>query len=197
MPRPYIGLCAHCGVSPRRADQTYCSRACWSASRWTDRICQYCGRAFRTRCIYVERGQMKYCSTDCGHAASRRREPQFFDGHAYYPNARGHYWSNVIGKFLHRAVWEEANGPIPEGYVVHHVDHDKANNLLDNLTLMLWGEHSSYHGFGSESKVYIICRGCGVSVERRQSEVRRGQDKFCTRACSNSRRGKEARAKYA
>lgn len=35
----------------------------------------------------------------------------------------------------HRAVWEEANGPIPEGAVIHHIDGNPSNNALDNLML--------------------------------------------------------------
>jgi len=196
MPRPYVGVCAYCRVKPSRADQTYCSRACWSASRWTERTCEQCGGVFAARLVYVARGQMKYCSVECARVASRRRDPQEFGGHFYYPNAKGHYWSEVAGKFIHRAIWESAHGPIPDGYVVHHIDHDKANNRLENLTLMLWGEHASYHNFGAAPLVAILCQGCGVSVERKQSDIRRGQDKFCSRACANRSRERDARGQY-
>lgn len=46
---------------------------------------------------------------------------------------------------LHRAVWEEANGPIPKGYHVHHVNGNKADNRLENLELLSHGEHSAIH----------------------------------------------------
>lgn len=34
---------------------------------------------------------------------------------------------------VHRLIWEEANGPCPEGYVVDHIDRDPLNNSLSNL----------------------------------------------------------------
>lgn len=36
----------------------------------------------------------------------------------------------------HRVVWEEANGPIPEGHVILFADRDKTNLDLDNLLLI-------------------------------------------------------------
>lgn len=39
-------------------------------------------------------------------------------------------------EFLHRAVWEEANGPIPEGYCISFRDSDPMNCELDNLMLL-------------------------------------------------------------
>ena len=45
----------------------------------------------------------------------------------------------------HRAIWEHFNGPIPEGYVVHHIDFDPLNNLPENLQLLTAGEHIGVH----------------------------------------------------
>lgn len=35
----------------------------------------------------------------------------------------------------HRVIWEEANGPIPNGYVLIFADQDRRNVVLDNLIL--------------------------------------------------------------
>ena len=43
-------------------------------------------------------------------------------------------------EFLHRAVWEENNGPIPEGMVVIFKDNDKLNCDIENLMLVTKGE---------------------------------------------------------
>lgn len=43
-------------------------------------------------------------------------------------------------EFLHRAVWEEHNGPIPEGMVIIFKDNDKLNCDIENLMLVTKGE---------------------------------------------------------
>lgn len=54
------------------------------------------------------------------------------------------------GKFkklvlLHRLVWEVFVGPIPEGYDVHHINHNPSDNRLENLELIERKEHSIKH----------------------------------------------------
>lgn len=60
------------------------------------------------------------------------------DKTGYYLNAKTH-------KYLHRAVYEKTNGPIPQGYHIHHVDHDKGNNNPENLELLTEHEHRMRH----------------------------------------------------
>lgn len=36
----------------------------------------------------------------------------------------------------HRVVWERANGPIPKGWIVHHLNGTKDDNRLENLAAM-------------------------------------------------------------
>lgn len=45
----------------------------------------------------------------------------------------------------HRVVWEEAHGPIPKGYHVHHRNGDITDNRLENLELMSAGDHTRHH----------------------------------------------------
>lgn len=48
--------------------------------------------------------------------------------------------------FEHILVWERYTGiQVEPGFVVHHLDGDKTNNEIDNLCLMTFGAHSSYH----------------------------------------------------
>lgn len=67
---------------------------------------------------------------------------QRFMGKTYY--RCGSYFQRK-GVRLHREVWKAAHGDIPEGYEVHHIDADRANNQLENLVLMEGGEHNSMH----------------------------------------------------
>lgn len=43
--------------------------------------------------------------------------------------------------FIHRLVAEAFLGEIPSGYVVNHIDYDRANNCLDNLEIITQKEN--------------------------------------------------------
>ena len=48
------------------------------------------------------------------------------------------YLGCTTGKreLLHRYVYENEIGCIPDGWDIHHIDHDKTNNHIDNLVAM-------------------------------------------------------------
>ena len=80
---------------------------------------------------------------------STRKDPiplsataQEYRGERYY--RCGPYFQRK-GKRLHRAVWEDANGTIPDGFHVHHRDHNRSNNALSNLALMEAKKHLQHH----------------------------------------------------
>lgn len=62
----------------------------------------------------------------------------------------------------HRHVWEEANGPIPEGWEVHHVDGDRFNNELSNLVAMSPEDHRAHHAHAAQKhpkeKACVVCQ---------------------------------------
>ena len=67
-----------------------------------------------------------------------------YDGRHYtYDAKRGYYCDH--GKYLHRAVWEHYHGKIPEGMVIHHIDHNRANNDISNLALLTEKDHRNIH----------------------------------------------------
>lgn len=69
---------------------------------------------------------------------SKRRSDQ-----VYFTPGGGHRKAGV-GR-LHQEIWKAANGPIPDGYHVHHADHDPLNNDLSNLVLIKGQDHLSHH----------------------------------------------------
>ena len=51
---------------------------------------------------------------------------------------------------LHRVIWECVNGEIPDGYDVHHIDHNPLNNSIYNLELIESTKHRSEHKIGKK-----------------------------------------------
>lgn len=67
---------------------------------------------------------------------------QEYAGRRYY--RCGRYFQHK-GERLHRRVWEGLNGPVPEGFHVHHRDHDTSHNEPGNLALLPNSSRMSYH----------------------------------------------------
>lgn len=75
-----------------------------------------------------------------------------YDGIRFYEDKKG-YWIGQVwdeaGKphrvRLHVYVWEKFNGPVPEGYDIHHIDHDPSNNEIENLIALPESEHHRLH----------------------------------------------------
>lgn len=65
----------------------------------------------------------------------------------------------------HRAVWMKVNGPIPKGYVIHHLDGDGHNNDISNLALMTRGEHTTLHALARSRGVDVV-DPCDASVRK-------------------------------
>lgn len=45
---------------------------------------------------------------------------------------------------LHRVVWEAVNGKIPEGMEINHIDENKSNNSITNLSLVTPKENTNW-----------------------------------------------------
>lgn len=69
-----------------------------------------------------------------------------WNGGTYSLRVTGYYAHTMDrSRYLHRDVWEHHHGPIPPGLEVHHIDHDKANNAVENLELLSKSEHARLH----------------------------------------------------
>lgn len=51
-------------------------------------------------------------------------------------------------KYLHRLIFEDFYGYIPDGYFVHHIDGNPLNNCILNLQLMRQTVHNKLHNTG-------------------------------------------------
>lgn len=189
--------CEYCKGPVQNKNSRYCSKECYVNSRWTERKCGQCGNVFKTRKCYVERRQVVYCSRECSYIANRTQQGVFYNGVRYSENVQGYLISSEgDGRLLHRVIWEEYYGAIPDGYVIHHKNANKKDNRIENLSLEEWGSHTAYHNSTGISYGAITCKGCGKVVKRRSSEIRRGQNKFCSRGCSNKYRSRNEDGRY-
>lgn len=101
--------------------------------------------------------QSEYCSPE---AIERSRATQFKKGdvpYNYLPigsivlNSQGYKLIKVQNegpqrqrwRFLHRVVWEEHNGPIPDGMIVLFKDSNRLNCDISNLLLVSRAEHTT------------------------------------------------------
>ena len=58
----------------------------------------------------------------------------------------------------HRLVWEQNNGPIPNGFQVHHKDHNKENNNISNLECYSNSKHQKLDPQSRNNKGVFISR---------------------------------------
>lgn len=87
---------------------------------------------------------------------------------------------------VHRLVYERAHGPIPPGWVVHHIDHDKQNNDLTNLVAMSRADHSAHHN--DKHPRVKTCEICGKQYE--PAPTKRERSKTCSTTCANALRSR-------
>lgn len=65
----------------------------------------------------------------------------------------------------YRSIWEKANGPIPAGYHIHHINGKHKDDSLENLMMVTPEEHRRLHvgwiGDGRGNWVSRPCPQCG------------------------------------
>jgi len=61
----------------------------------------------------------------------------------YYRPSGSHIKDGV--EALHREVWKDHNGEIPDGHHIHHKDGDPTNNDIENLECVSPQEHAERH----------------------------------------------------
>lgn len=75
-----------------------------------------------------------------------RRDVIEYGGRNYTLADVGYYRCTAGDRhFLHRRVYEDAHGSIPDGWDIHHIDHDKANNDPANLVALTKDAHTRLH----------------------------------------------------
>lgn len=98
------------------------------------------------------------------------------------------------GKYVyeHQLVWWQNTGTtVPEGYLIHHLNHRKRDNRFANLELQSRASHGSLHGAQQSQKgppVMVTCGWCksGFQLTARVYDIRMRQTRsghlFCCKS---------------
>lgn len=71
---------------------------------------------------------------------------QYYNGLKFTRDEKtGYYLNSTLRIRMHRFVWLCEKGEIPKGYDVHHIDHDRSNNVISNLELLTKSQHRKTH----------------------------------------------------
>lgn len=110
-------------------------------------------------------------------------------GNYNYAVVKGHPNATKHGYVLHHRIVVEnkLRRLLRSDEIVHHKNHDKKDNTIDNLEVLTASEHSKLHNTTGRSMVELQCPECEDSFERERRQthlVKGGKRTFCSRICN-------------
>lgn len=106
-----------------------------------------------------------------------------YNGERYLRTPGRKYYIRENGtKTLHRQMWMDINGPIPDGHHIHHKDFNPDNNAMENLEMVRYDIHEAMHR-KHEAEIrtagLATCVQCGEVFEA----LRPSAAMYCSRRC--------------
>lgn len=113
---------------------------------------------------------------------SEDRKTAFFDGVKFRRDAKTGYYLAARPTYqgkrerLHVYVWRYFNGPIKDGYHVHHKDESKGNNDIENLSCIPETLHERHHGCSRAANHYEeLCKNLAEKAQPKAAEWHRSE----------------------
>lgn len=126
-------------------------------------VCEYCGKEQEKR-----RYNQRFCNNSCNmhyryeiqkidkneitkkanETWRRIKKEQFINNPRRFISKRGYWIISVPERGNlneHQYVWEKNYGKIPNDWVIHHINHNKLDNRIENLQIMPSKEHAKLH----------------------------------------------------
>lgn len=150
------------------------------------RNCFHCETPFYASIFNIKQGYGRFCSHRCagasrkGQDAARWAGGRTVDSHGYvrvyrpdHPNANGRGYV-----FEHRLVMSLHLGrPLTSAEIVHHKNHVRTDNRIDNLQLVSRSHHMQiHHALDRWSQNHESCVGCGTTEKKHNA---RGMCECC------------------
>lgn len=121
-----------------------------------------------------------------------KKETIVYNGKKYnrYPDSdrrqlRVYYWKHDTWKGspipLHRQIWIDIYGPIPDKHSIHHKDGNPENNFIENLEMLSSRDHSIKHMEERRKKRTGVCENPKCCKEFCYFSIRKA--KYCSYKC--------------
>ena len=73
-----------------------------------------------------------------------------FNGDKFTLRNNGYYGKTYGNReLMHRVVWKHYKGELPDGWDVHHINHNKTDNRIENLEIYEKSEHARRFSTGN------------------------------------------------